>query len=338
MRIVQTKLSLEVSEVVEDMPRVYIENVPTLDGRYEKRVVKVGDGSIIKLFDKTPIPKRDKDVVCPHFLELKWANGCPFNCAWCYLQGTFRFLKRGKRPYIKDWKTIINHIKALFTYNGKTKPELINAGEICDSLIGEHLNPPASLRLIELFNEQDHHKLLLVTKSDRIENLLKTEPKRTIVSFSVNAYPVAERWEKGAPHPLRRIDAGKVLSEYGYRVRVRLDPIVPVKNWKEYYTKVINDIFKNFKPDRITLGTLRGLWSTINNCKDKSWITYLINGENTNWGLKQSFEVRLKIYKFILDLLDKEYGYRDVGICKETVSIWRALGLDYRKIKCNCLL
>jgi len=338
MRIVQTKLSLEISEVVEDMPRVYIENVPTLDGRYEKRVVRVGDGSIIKLFDKTPIPKRDKDVVCPHFLELKWANGCPFNCAWCYLQGTFRFLERGKRPYIKDWKIIINHIKALFAYNGKTKPELINAGEICDSLIGEHLNPPASLRLIELFNEQNHHKLLLVTKSDRIENLFKAEPKRTIVSFSVNAYPVAERWEKGAPHPLRRINAGKVLSEYGYRVRVRLDPIVPVENWKEYYTEVINDIFKNFEPDRITLGTLRGLWSTINNCKDKSWITYVIKGENTNWGLRPSFEVRLKIYKFILDLLEKEYGYREVGICKETVGIWRALGLDYRKIKCNCLL
>ena len=94
------------------MPRVYIESVRDLTGRVEKRIVKVGDGSIIKLFDRTPVPTKKTDVVCPHFLELKWANGCPFSCAWCYLQGTFRPLlsplgssgmswsiRRGQRPW-----------------------------------------------------------------------------------------------------------------------------------------------------------------------------------------------------------------------------------------------
>jgi spore photoproduct lyase len=64
-------------------------------------IVKVKDGSIITLFDKTPIPKFSNDVVCPHFYELKWANGCNFNCVWYYLNGTFRFRPHGKKPYKK---------------------------------------------------------------------------------------------------------------------------------------------------------------------------------------------------------------------------------------------
>ena len=57
-------------------------NIRALDGRIIQRFSKVGDGSIITLFDKTPYPENDNDVVCPHFVELKWANGCDFNCAF----------------------------------------------------------------------------------------------------------------------------------------------------------------------------------------------------------------------------------------------------------------
>ena len=64
---------------------------PLLDGSRQNLVKRVGDGSIITRFERTPLPARPTDVVCPHFLELKWATGCPFDCAWCYLKGTLRF-------------------------------------------------------------------------------------------------------------------------------------------------------------------------------------------------------------------------------------------------------
>lgn len=84
-RLIQKKLNLRDVLIVEEMPKVVVDYVTSLTGEVEKRVVRVGDGSIIKLFDRTPVPTRETDLVCPHFLELKWANGCPFNCAWCYL-------------------------------------------------------------------------------------------------------------------------------------------------------------------------------------------------------------------------------------------------------------
>ena len=84
----------------EDMPQsngltIKTEKYTLLDGKRKTLIQRVGDGSIIVRFDKTPRPTQKTDVVCPHFLELKWGNGCAFNCAWCYLQGTYRFLPDG---------------------------------------------------------------------------------------------------------------------------------------------------------------------------------------------------------------------------------------------------
>jgi len=51
---------------------IFTEEYELLDGTKERLVQQVADGSIIKRFDKTPLPIKPTDVVCPHFLELKW--------------------------------------------------------------------------------------------------------------------------------------------------------------------------------------------------------------------------------------------------------------------------
>ena len=63
------------------MISVFWKDYKLLDGSVKRLVEKVGDGSIIIRFEKTPYPEGPNDVVCPHFLELKWANGCPYNCS-----------------------------------------------------------------------------------------------------------------------------------------------------------------------------------------------------------------------------------------------------------------
>ena len=82
-----------------------------LDGSEVSLVHHIGDSSIIQRFDKTPFPTKITDVICPHFLELKWAYGCPFDCAWCYLKGTFRFQPTKTKPVIKDFGKIELHTK-----------------------------------------------------------------------------------------------------------------------------------------------------------------------------------------------------------------------------------
>jgi len=298
-------------------------------------VEKVNDGSIIARFDKTPLPVRATSVICPHFLELKWAYGCPFDCAWCYLKGTFRFHPTKTKPVIKDRAKVESHTRKFL--EEVTTPEILNTGEIADSLMGEGLSEPFSKFIIPMFEEQNKHKVLFVTKSDNIKHLLEINPhNQAIISFSLNADKVAKRWENGAPSVDRRIEAGRKLSQAGYEVRIRIDPMVPVSEWEKHYTDLITQIFTNFTPSRITLGSLRGLQSTVNGSTDKSWVDYLM--ESSNWGKKIAFRTRYEMYSRILTLLKNDYAYTNVALCKETLAMWGRLEMDYKKIRCNCVL
>jgi len=294
----------------------------------------VGDGSIIRRFDKTPLPIRATSVICPHFLELKWAYGCPFDCAWCYLKGTFRFLPTRTKPVIKDYEKIELHTRRFLSE--LTTPEILNTGEITDSLMGEGLSEPFSKFIIPMFEEQNRHKVLFVTKSDNIKHLLEINPhNQAIISFSLNADEVARKWERGAPSVDRRIEAGRKLSQAGYEVRIRVDPMVPVPDWEKHYTSLVDQIFDSFVPSRITLGSLRGLQSTINGSTDRSWLQYL--KENSNWGKKVDFKARYEMYATFINLLKNGYNYSDIALCKETLAMWGRLGMDYKRIKCNCV-
>ena len=308
-----------------------------LKGELEERVARVGDGSIICLFNKTSYPKNPNDVVCPHFVELKWANGCYFNCAWCYLQGTYRFHPEWKKkPNIKDYGKIRLQLNALL--HSDSQPEILNAGELSDSLLTEHTSKAFSSLLGELFSaNHTKHRVLFLTKSNRVENILKLNlQNHLIMSFTLNAEKVSKTWEKGAPGVDKRIEAAKKVFGADYETRIRIDPMVPIKNWERHYANLIDEIFSSFKPERITLGSLRGLQSTINAAKDKSWVMYL--KEKSNWGKKILLETRYKMYSTAIDYLRDEHNYDRIALCKETIEIWEKLGMDYREIRCNCIL
>jgi spore photoproduct lyase len=320
---------------MERQPRVKYQEYIQLDGTTKELVQRIGDGSIIIRFDKTDVPQKSTDVVCPHFLELKWAYGCPYNCAWCFLKGTLRFLETKTKPVVKDYCKVQSHIQSLFENDGKSR-ELLNTGELADSLMTEHTDRPFSKFIIPLFEKQEKHKVLLLTKSTVTKNLEKLEShNQTIVSFSLNAPSVSKTWEI-APPVKERIKAAKALSEQGYVVRLRVDPIVPIENWQKDYFGLIDEIFESFTPERITFGSLRGLQSTINNAKDKTWVPYLT--EKSNWGKKVAFDLRFELYNSIFNYLKDNYEYSKVALCKETIEMWDKLSMDYTKIRCNCLL
>lgn len=320
---------------MERLPRAKYAEYMQLDGTKKRQIQRIGDGSIVTRFDKTAIPQSQTDVVCPHFLELKWAYGCPFDCAWCFLKGTLRMLNTKTKPVVKEYCKIQKHVQSFFE-NDEQSNELLNTGELADSLMTENTREPFSKFIIPLFEQQERHKVLLLTKSTCTKNLKKIKSHaQTIISFSLNASNVSKKWEI-APPAKKRIQAAKALSKSGYDVRVRIDPVVPVQKWRDEYLGLIDVIFESFVPERITFGSLRGLQSTINNASDKSWVAFLT--EKSNWGKKIAFDLRHELYATIINYLKDEYAFTKVAFCKETIAMWEKLDMDYTKIKCNCML
>ncbi|MBN2335276.1 hypothetical protein JXL21_06915 [Candidatus Bathyarchaeota archaeon] len=285
-----------------------------------------GNG-VIKLFNKTP-----SDIACGPFWEIRWAYGCPLDCSYCYLRGTMR--GNMKQSYVR-FKEIKRCVEEAF--QKIITPQIFNSGELCDSL----MNPELMNQIVDLFETQNKHKIFLLSKYgiNNIGFLLEKVRKQTICAWSINAKKVAEQWERNAAKPLERIEAAKLVWEEGYDTRVRIDPIFPIPNWQEDYTDLLDNIFSSFLPNRIILGTPRGLWKTINYAKkadkDMTWTNFF--KEDTGWGKKLSFDDRFEIYSFFYKKLDS-YGYplHKVSICKETLPIWKALGQAYSTLTCNC--
>ncbi len=270
-------------------------------------------------FNKTP-----PGISCPHFYELRWAFGCNFDCQWCYLLGT-SFGKKHFRAY--DINTVLKHTaRALEEIS---QPQIFNAGELSDS----YPNHPNMQAIMDLFETQSRHKLLLLTKTADASSLIRRPRKQVIYGCSLNALPVAARWERhAAPSPVDRIKAAKQTAEAGYEVRARIDPIVPIEGWKNHYAE-LSVMMADVPFSRITLGTLRGLQRTINFArklgKDTSWTEYF--STTTKWGKKLSDETRLEIYTYVMDLLKP----KTVSVCKETDELVSQLNM--KELRCNCV-
>ena len=83
----------------------------------------------IRFFDKV-----HPTMICPGFYELILSNGCPYNCVYCYLKGTFR----GKTNYV-TWTNSWDDVKKELN---KGPPGVYNTGELSDSLaiLPSHFN------------------------------------------------------------------------------------------------------------------------------------------------------------------------------------------------------
>lgn len=290
-----------------------------------------GIDGIIVYFDKTP-----SDIVCPHFWELRWAFGCPFDCAYCYLQGTGR---GNKNPRCRNVKKVIEATNKAFRHEYfMNSPSVFNSGELSDSL----MNPANMKQIADFFETQDKHKLLLLTKSHRVGWLTEKPRKQTIASFSLNASEVWKRWENRTASPQQRINAARQLMDVGYEIRIRIDPIFPIADWENNYEDLLYTMFSELpsNPDRITLGTPRGLAKTLMFAKDRSWekIAFTEKPEYTGWGKKAPKPLRKEIYTFFYDKLDSlGFDRSRVAMCKETRVVWKELGLSPNSCKCNCI-
>ena len=169
-------------------------------------------------------------------------------------------------------------------------PAIFNSGELSDSLMNPQLMKP----IVDKFEMQKTHKIYLLSKCGiaNVGFLADVPRKQVICGWSVNAPEVAKLWEKGASSPKDRIEAAALVSKTGNDTRIRIDPVFPIKNWQIYYGDLLYDIMAKFTPNRIILGTPRGLWKTIKYAKeanaDIEWTKFF--EEDSSWGKKLAFD------------------------------------------------
>ncbi|WP_246169041.1 spore photoproduct lyase family protein [Rudanella paleaurantiibacter] len=184
--------------------------------------------------------------------QMNLAEGCPAHCQYCYLAGSL-----AGPPVVRAYANLPAMLANTASYErhsnvgiGERRGEPTSFEVSCyTDVIGiEHLTGSLA-ECVRYFSERDEAQLRFVTKYNQVDSLLPLEHGgHTRARVSLNAEPIARRLEGGTAsvearlQALRRLALPKQLGGGGYPVGIIIAPIMPIPNWREHYTHLLDRI------------------------------------------------------------------------------------------------
>jgi len=277
----------------------------------------------------------------PYYKLVPISNGCPYYCTYCYLA----FVYRKYSPFIKiniNYDTMFRQIrKTLANSHGKIS---FNMGEMLDSLALDHVTNLTKI-LVPFFSLFSNGFLMLLTKSSNVDNLLAVESNsHTVVSWSLNAQQIIQRYELGTADLDERINAAKRCQEHGYRIRFRIDPGILCANWQNGYADLIRKTLTVIRPENITLGMLRLLPGHFRLATDaygnraRELFNYHFVRGASDHKLRYKPIQRFEFYTFLIDAIRSFDRNVSISLCRETPEIWNFFKDRCEPKKCNCIV
>jgi spore photoproduct lyase len=248
-------------------------------------------------------------------------------------------------PFIKiniNYDTMFKQIrKALAHAHDKVS---FNMGEMLDSLALDHITNLTTM-LVPFFSGFSSGFLMLLTKSNNIDNLLAIDPnEQTTISWSLNSQQIIETHELGTADLDERIKAAKQCQDHGYRIRIRIDPGIIYPDWQAGYADLIRKTLILIRPENITLGMLRLLpghlrlaegayGSRAQKLCDHSFVKGASDGK-----LRYQPKQRIQFYTHLINIIRSFNKDVSIGLCRETAEVSNILKNRVEFKKCNCVV
>ena len=181
---------------------------------------------------------------------------CLYDCRYCFLQGMY---PSAHYLLFVNYEDFFTEIKDLSDQE-PTTPSWFFSGYDCDSLALENLTRFAESAL-SFFQTIPQAHLEFRTKSVATQVLEKHTPLENVVTaFSFTPQEISDQLENQVPSVSKRISAMRRLAEKGWKLGVRLDPIIDCQDFDKRYDSLISEIFDQVPSDSIhsvSLGPFR---------------------------------------------------------------------------------
>ncbi len=181
---------------------------------------------------------------------------CVYDCRYCFLQGMYRSA---------NYVVFVNYEDFLAAFERRLEEApgedvWFFSGYDCDSLALDSLTGFVA-EFLPFFAERPRAWLELRTKSTQIRGLLDREPiPNCVVAFSFTPEEAHARLERGVPSIARRLAAMTELATRGWRLGVRLDPLLWAEDFADQYRRLLDRIFGAVSPaslHSVSLGPFR---------------------------------------------------------------------------------
>ena len=271
-------------------------------------------------------PLEAQGTICQTALELHCAYGCLHSCDYCHVGGLFNIMV--------NLEALAEHVARVVAENPWCR--LYKFDNTTDTIT---LEPEygASEIMVGLFARQRDAFLMLYTKSDNVDHLLRLDHRgQTLISWSLAADTASRLIEKKTPPLPARLQAMHKCQEAGYRVRARLSPICPVHNWRQEATELVEGLFAHAQPEIITMDVLgwmnaRQMLAALDvELLDAPFRDFVHAQAQFEPGphRKHLFphEMRREVLRYVLGEIRRVSPQTPVSICMETVQMWQDMG------------
>ncbi len=221
---------------------------------------------------------------------------CPFSCKYCFLQGIYRSSYFVLFVNFEDFQKEIE--KKILSTN---KNLCFFSGYDTDILATD----PISGFLDNFYPFFQKHKKTLFeirTKSFSILPLMdKTPLDNLVIAFSLNPQIVIKKIELKTPSLENRLKAIKKLSNLGFQIGVRFDPIIYFEGFETEYKDFFKQVFldlQSIKIHSITLGSIRYPFKYFENMKQKNVYPQFLASINDKSNNRYRYQNEDEILKF----------------------------------------
>jgi len=285
----------------------------------------------------------EKGNSCPNYWHFSAYGFCPYGCHYCYLAGTPGVWFSPTVKVFLNLDEILVEIDR--TSNRIGRPTAFYLGKLQDGLALEPLTGYART-LVPFFADHRHARMVVLTKSADVENLLDLDHAgQTILSWTVNAPEIVKRFETNTPAIVDRIDAMRRCAEVGYPVRAVLMPIIPVDDWRDTYGRFLLTLLDSVPLSRMTLGSICSCSQAqrlmeLKLGRENAISTLLDRGsaKSDDGRLRFGKSTREEVYRYLIGCIRQKRPNLEIGLCLEDEMMFAALDLTGSIGRCNCVL
>jgi spore photoproduct lyase len=280
---------------------------------------------------------------CPNYWHFSPYGFCPYGCHYCYLAGTPGVWFSPTVKVFLNLEEILGEVDR--TVNRLGRPTAFYLGKLQDGLALEPLSGYART-MIPFFAQHAYARMVILTKGADVDNLLGLDHAgRTILSWTVNAPEVTQRFETNTPSVAGRIEAMRRCAEADYPVRAVVMPIIPVPDWQETYGRFLVTLLETVPLSRITLGCICSYpraqrLMELKLGRQNAISTLLKRGpaKSDDGRLRFSRSTREEVYRYVVKSIRRQRPDLEIGLCLEDEAMFASVDLPGCVGRCNCLL
>lgn len=323
--------SSEISDLKEFLSKYGGRGIAEYNKRTETVFIISEDRDFFKL-----CPCTGRAVPCGYTV-FNLSFGCIYECTYCYLQeytNTPGLIFPANVDHFLSRFSSFRDLPATRGWRGGSRLR-IGTGEFSDSLMLDDLTG-YSIPLVKFFRGRDDVIFEFKTKSANIGNLLKMEgDENIVVGWSLNPQKVIDSNELYSASLDARIDSARRVLEAGYRVAFHFDPVFYYDGWDDDYRGVIEKIFRVVNPEKIawiSLGTLRFNPALKKIIEARFPGNDILDAEMVlgfDDKLRYPDHLRYRIYRTLIDALNKDSLILPIYLCMEERSMWEELKLPF---------